>query len=149
MSVIVSVFPLSLCVLSWRSPVPVQRCIVSRGVGPWTRMWWRARRYSRTTSTLPTPRVTSTPACTTRTQRTAGPLSPSPTWSLSGQPQTLGPWAQLEVEMRARMGDYCMGPAFVVTLPYLSECWMANRGAVPEYMWSAYCCPFENSSLPA
>ncbi|CAB1325473.1 unnamed protein product [Coregonus sp. 'balchen'] len=42
-----------------------------------------------------------------------------------------GPWAQLEVEMRARMGDYCMGPAYVVTgpLPYLSEHWMANRVA--------------------
>ncbi|CDQ61233.1 unnamed protein product [Oncorhynchus mykiss] len=62
-----------------------------------------------------------------------------------------GPWAQLEAEVRARMGNYCIGSAYVVTgaLSYLSERWMANRVAVPEYMWSAYCCPSYNSSLPA
>uniref|UniRef100_A0A674B9B6 DNA/RNA non-specific endonuclease/pyrophosphatase/phosphodiesterase domain-containing protein n=1 Tax=Salmo trutta TaxID=8032 RepID=A0A674B9B6_SALTR len=80
----------------------------------------------------------------TSSSYTKGPEDHRATYTLSNVvPQ------RLEVEMRARMGDYCMGPAFVVTLPYLSECWMANRVAVPEYMWSAYCCPSENSSLPA
>ncbi|XP_010900124.2 endonuclease domain-containing 1 protein-like [Esox lucius] len=61
-----------------------------------------------------------------------------------------GPWSQLEIEVRARMADYCEGPVYMVTgaLPYLSERWMANRVAVPEYMWSAYCCPTYKSSLP-
>ncbi|KAM6953482.1 endonuclease domain-containing 1 protein-like [Aplochiton taeniatus] len=62
-----------------------------------------------------------------------------------------GPWAILEAEVRARLGAYCTGPAYVITgaLGYLSgERWMKNRVAVPEYMWSAYCCPSYNNSLP-
>ncbi|KAJ8015574.1 hypothetical protein DPEC_G00027530 [Dallia pectoralis] len=62
-----------------------------------------------------------------------------------------GPWARLESEVRDLMANYCVGPVYVITgaLPYLSERWMANRVAVPEYMWSAYCCPSYKSSLPA
>lgn len=62
-----------------------------------------------------------------------------------------GPWAQLESEVKARLGAYCTGPAYVVTgaVPYVSERWVKNRVAVPEYLWSAYCCPAHNASLPA
>ncbi|KAL0974185.1 hypothetical protein UPYG_G00216870 [Umbra pygmaea] len=62
-----------------------------------------------------------------------------------------GPWAQLEAEVRARMSNFCTGPVYVVTgaLPYLSERWMGNRVAVPEYLWSAYCCPSYKPNLPA
>ncbi|MBN3299903.1 ENDD1 protein, partial [Amia calva] len=61
-----------------------------------------------------------------------------------------GPWAQLEALVRARLTDYCTGPAFVVTgqLPYAQPTSINNRVAVPEYLWSAYCCPTYNHSLP-
>ncbi|XP_067104302.1 endonuclease domain-containing 1 protein-like [Osmerus mordax] len=62
-----------------------------------------------------------------------------------------GPWAQLESEVKARLGAYCAGPAYVITgaVPYVTERWMNQRVAVPEYMWSAYCCPVHDASLPA
>lgn len=62
-----------------------------------------------------------------------------------------GPWAVLEAEVSTRLGAFCKGPAYVVTgaLPYLSgEHWIKNRVAVPEYLWSAYCCPSYNGSFP-
>ncbi|KAJ8382430.1 hypothetical protein SKAU_G00032080 [Synaphobranchus kaupii] len=61
-----------------------------------------------------------------------------------------GPWAVLEREVRARLGAYCTGPAYVVTgvLPYATGRWIANRVAVPEYLWTTYCCPAFNSTLP-
>uniref|UniRef100_UPI003AAEFCF4 endonuclease domain-containing 1 protein-like n=1 Tax=Centroberyx gerrardi TaxID=166262 RepID=UPI003AAEFCF4 len=62
-----------------------------------------------------------------------------------------GPWALLEAEVRARLEAFCDGPMFVITgaLPYISgERRIKNRVAVPEYMWSAYCCPSYNASLP-
>uniref|UniRef100_A0AAY3ZTR6 Uncharacterized protein n=1 Tax=Denticeps clupeoides TaxID=299321 RepID=A0AAY3ZTR6_9TELE len=35
------------------------------------------------------------------------------------------------------------GPAYISTgiIPYKTERWIENRVAVPEYLWSAYCCP--------
>lgn len=62
-----------------------------------------------------------------------------------------GPWARLEEVVRARLEAFCPGPAHVITgaLPYASgQRWINNRVAVPEYMWSAYCCTAYNSSLP-
>ncbi|KAJ3587670.1 hypothetical protein NHX12_011267 [Muraenolepis orangiensis] len=64
-----------------------------------------------------------------------------------------GPWARLEEEVGARLKEFCLGPAYVITgaLPYASgQHWMKNnsRVAVPEYLWSAYCCPAYNASLP-
>ncbi|XP_056142970.1 endonuclease domain-containing 1 protein-like [Lampris incognitus] len=62
-----------------------------------------------------------------------------------------GPWAQLEVEVKTRFLTFCDGPMYVITgaIPYLSgDRWIKNRVAVPEYMWSAYCCPSYNASLP-
>ncbi|KAJ3587671.1 hypothetical protein NHX12_011268 [Muraenolepis orangiensis] len=63
-----------------------------------------------------------------------------------------GTWARLEKEVGARLQGFCLGPAYVITgaLPYASgpQPWINNRVAVPEYLWSAYCCPAYNASLP-
>lgn len=62
-----------------------------------------------------------------------------------------GPWEALEQTVNKSLGAYCLGEAYVVTgiIPYRSnEHWLRNRVAVPEYIWSAYCCPTYNSSLP-
>ena len=67
------------------------------------------------------------------------------------QGSNAGPWARLEDGVRARLEAYCLGPAHVITgfLPYASgQRWINDRVAVPEYMWSAYCCPSYNASLP-
>ncbi|RVE60069.1 hypothetical protein OJAV_G00194300 [Oryzias javanicus] len=63
-----------------------------------------------------------------------------------------GPWENLEQTVNQTLAAYCLGQAYVVTgvIPYRSdEHWLRNhRVAVPEYMWSAYCCPKYNDSLP-
>ncbi|XP_040904272.1 endonuclease domain-containing 1 protein-like [Toxotes jaculatrix] len=62
-----------------------------------------------------------------------------------------GPWNQLENEVLSRYKAFCKGPMHVITgaMPYESvERWIKNRVSVPEYMWSAYCCPSYSSDLP-
>ncbi|CAJ1081419.1 endonuclease domain-containing 1 protein-like [Xyrichtys novacula] len=63
-----------------------------------------------------------------------------------------GPWEVLEQTVNKTLDAYCLGEAYVVTgiIPYQSdEHWLKNhRVAVPEYMWSAYCCPKYNNSIP-
>ncbi|KAM3592822.1 uncharacterized protein V6R79_025850 [Siganus canaliculatus] len=63
-----------------------------------------------------------------------------------------GPWEELEQRVNHTLSSYCRGKAYVVTgvLPYLSDDrWLRNhRVAVPEYMWSAYCCPDYDRRLP-
>ncbi|XP_068455282.1 endonuclease domain-containing 1 protein-like [Clinocottus analis] len=63
-----------------------------------------------------------------------------------------GPWAALEQAVNRTLGAYCLGPAHVVTgvVPYRSDDrWLGDRRvAVPEYLWSAYCCPRYDGSLP-
>ncbi|KAK2820104.1 hypothetical protein Q5P01_023063 [Channa striata] len=62
-----------------------------------------------------------------------------------------GPWEVLEQTVNKTLAAYCLGEAYIVTgiIPYHSgERWLKNRVAVPEYMWSAYCCPDYNASLP-
>nr|XP_019962898.1 PREDICTED: endonuclease domain-containing 1 protein-like [Paralichthys olivaceus]XP_019962899.1 PREDICTED: endonuclease domain-containing 1 protein-like [Paralichthys olivaceus] len=63
-----------------------------------------------------------------------------------------GPWEVLEQTVNKTLAAYCLGDAYVVTgvIPYQSEeHWLKNhRVAVPEYIWSAYCCPKYNNSLP-
>ncbi|XP_041829394.1 endonuclease domain-containing 1 protein-like isoform X2 [Melanotaenia boesemani] len=63
-----------------------------------------------------------------------------------------GPWEILEQTVNKTLAAYCLTEAYVVTgiIPYASaEPWLRNhRVAVPEYMWSAYCCPNYNHSLP-
>lgn len=63
-----------------------------------------------------------------------------------------GPWELLEQTVNKTIAAYCLGEAYIVTgiIPYKnSEPWLKNhRVAVPEYIWSAYCCPNYNHSLP-
>ncbi|XP_035468075.2 endonuclease domain-containing 1 protein-like [Scophthalmus maximus] len=63
-----------------------------------------------------------------------------------------GPWEVLEATVNKTLSAYCLGEAYVVTgaIPYQAgEHWLKNhRVAVPEYIWSAYCCPNYNNSLP-
>uniref|UniRef100_A0AAV2MKJ9 Uncharacterized protein n=1 Tax=Knipowitschia caucasica TaxID=637954 RepID=A0AAV2MKJ9_KNICA len=61
-----------------------------------------------------------------------------------------GPWSQLEQEVLRRFKRACIGPMYVITggMPYKdSNRWVNNRVLIPEYMWSAYCCPFYNTTL--
>nr|XP_020501509.1 endonuclease domain-containing 1 protein-like [Labrus bergylta] len=62
-----------------------------------------------------------------------------------------GPWSCLENEVLSEFKAFCNGSMYVITggMPYESEPrWINNRVSVPEYMWSAYCCPSYNASLP-
>ncbi|XP_053727993.1 endonuclease domain-containing 1 protein-like [Synchiropus splendidus] len=62
-----------------------------------------------------------------------------------------GPWAFLEQSINRTLGTYCLGASYIVTgiMPYVKdEHWLKNRVAVPEYMWSAYCCPNYRHNLP-
>ncbi|TDH07602.1 hypothetical protein EPR50_G00107840 [Perca flavescens] len=62
-----------------------------------------------------------------------------------------GPWNVLENEVLNKFNRFCKGSMYVITgaMPYESESrWINNRVSVPEYMWSAYCCPSYRSDLP-
>ncbi|XP_012718182.2 endonuclease domain-containing 1 protein [Fundulus heteroclitus] len=62
-----------------------------------------------------------------------------------------GPWENLEQTVNETLAAYCLGEAYIVTgiIPYQKdERWIKNRVAVPEYLWSAYCCPSFNHSIP-
>ncbi|CAJ1058650.1 endonuclease domain-containing 1 protein-like [Xyrichtys novacula] len=62
-----------------------------------------------------------------------------------------GPWSRLESEVLKKFKTFCNGSMYVITggLPYEAEPrWINNRVSVPEYMWSAYCCPSYSASLP-
>ncbi|XP_029953889.1 endonuclease domain-containing 1 protein-like [Salarias fasciatus] len=63
-----------------------------------------------------------------------------------------GPWESLEQVVNKSLSAFCLGEAYVVTgvIPYKEDDrWLRNhRVAVPEYLWSAYCCPEYNQSLP-
>ncbi|XP_033488839.2 endonuclease domain-containing 1 protein-like [Epinephelus lanceolatus] len=62
-----------------------------------------------------------------------------------------GPWSHLENEVLRKFKAFCNGSMYVITgaMPYESgPRWINNRVSVPEYMWSAYCCPSYRSDLP-
>lgn len=62
-----------------------------------------------------------------------------------------GPWSRLENQVLGRFKAFCNGSMYVITgaLPYASGGrWINNRVSVPEYMWSAYCCPSFSARLP-
>lgn len=62
-----------------------------------------------------------------------------------------GPWSILETKVLGKFKDFCNGSMYVITgaLPYTSGAQrLNNRVSVPEYMWSAYCCPSYSASLP-
>ncbi|XP_015239590.1 PREDICTED: endonuclease domain-containing 1 protein-like [Cyprinodon variegatus] len=61
-----------------------------------------------------------------------------------------GLWNDWEKKVLQRK-NYCIGPMYVITgvIPYMSPShWINNRVAVPEYIWSAYCCPEYSKPLP-
>lgn len=60
-----------------------------------------------------------------------------------------GPWAAQENAVRQRLNNYCHGTAYVVTGAVVATSstgeatirrYNADRVAVPDYVWSAYCC---------
>lgn len=63
-----------------------------------------------------------------------------------------GPWAKLENYVKQILQKYCLGEAYVVTgvIPYEKDRWLKDEGrvAIPEYMWSAYCCQNYTRDLP-
>ncbi|XP_038164734.1 endonuclease domain-containing 1 protein-like [Cyprinodon tularosa] len=62
-----------------------------------------------------------------------------------------GPWETWEEKVRKSFKNYCKGEMYVITgvMPYESNTPLINgRVAVPEYIWSAYCCPKYASKLP-
>lgn len=62
-----------------------------------------------------------------------------------------GPWCRLEKEVLANFKKYCKGTMYVITgsIPYASnEQRLKDRVSVPEYMWSAYCCPSYSDNIP-
>lgn len=62
-----------------------------------------------------------------------------------------GPWCRLENEVLANFKEYCKGTMYVITgsMSYASnERMLKNRVSVPEYMWSAYCCPSYSDNIP-
>lgn len=62
-----------------------------------------------------------------------------------------GPWNSLENAMLKKFKAFCEGPMYVITgaMPYSNGArWINNRVSVPEYMWSAYCCPSYKAKLP-
>lgn len=62
-----------------------------------------------------------------------------------------GTWNQLEKEVLQRFNSSCNGKMHVITgsMPYVRERWLRNRVSIPEYMWSAYCCPSYSDNLTA
>ncbi|XP_077434892.1 endonuclease domain-containing 1 protein-like [Vanacampus margaritifer] len=62
-----------------------------------------------------------------------------------------GPWNSLEKGVLRKFKAFCEGPMYVITgaVPYANGAhWIKNRVSVPEYMWSAYCCPSYKANLP-
>lgn len=62
-----------------------------------------------------------------------------------------GTWNQLETEVLNKFTSYCNGTMHVITgsIPYVRERWLNNRVSIPEYMWSAYCCPSYSGNIPS
>uniref|UniRef100_A0A3Q2PJR1 Endonuclease domain-containing 1 protein-like n=1 Tax=Fundulus heteroclitus TaxID=8078 RepID=A0A3Q2PJR1_FUNHE len=62
-----------------------------------------------------------------------------------------GPWSQFEENVSKRFNNFCTGSMYVITgvMPYKSKTHkINNRVYVPEYLWSAYCCPSYKPDLP-
>lgn len=63
-----------------------------------------------------------------------------------------GPWAKLENHVSKILQTYCLDEAYIVTgmIPYEKDRWLKDEGrvAIPEYMWSAYCCQNYSQNLP-
>lgn len=87
----------------------------------------------------------------------ADPIDKASTYSLTNVvPQirefNMGPWAEHQDLVRKRLNNYCRGKAYVVTGVTTSGHTIRrdnlDRVAVPEYMWSAYCCTDFDQNAP-
>ncbi|CDQ84375.1 endonuclease domain-containing 1 protein [Oncorhynchus mykiss] len=87
----------------------------------------------------------------------ADPLDKASTYTLTNVvPQirefNIGPWAEHEDLIRKRLNNYCRGTAYVVTGVTTSGNMIRrdnlDRVAIPEYMWSAYCCTDYDQNAP-
>ncbi|XP_033961673.2 endonuclease domain-containing 1 protein [Pseudochaenichthys georgianus] len=87
----------------------------------------------------------------------ADPLDKASTYSLTNVvPQirefNIGPWAEHRDLIRKRLNNYCRGKAYVVTGVTTSGHTIRrnnlDRVAVPEYLWSAYCCTEFDQNAP-
>ncbi|KAJ7996579.1 hypothetical protein DPEC_G00238530 [Dallia pectoralis] len=63
-----------------------------------------------------------------------------------------GPWLQHQDRIRRRLNNYCHGTAYLITGVTSSGNMIRrnnqNRAGVPEYMWTAYCCPDYDHNAP-
>ncbi|KAM9835481.1 endonuclease domain-containing 1 protein-like [Syngnathus typhle] len=67
------------------------------------------------------------------------------------QDSNLELWKSWEENVLKMFKAFCEGPMYVITgvMPYANGArWIKNRVYVPEYMWSAYCCPSYKAKLP-
>ncbi|XP_024252660.1 endonuclease domain-containing 1 protein-like [Oncorhynchus tshawytscha] len=85
------------------------------------------------------------------------PLDKAATYTLSNVvPQirefNTGPWAQHEDRIRRRLNNYCRGNAYVITGVTSAGNMIRrdnqDRVGIPEYMWTAYCCPDYDHNAP-
>ncbi|KAL4005080.1 hypothetical protein ACER0C_004793 [Sarotherodon galilaeus] len=63
-----------------------------------------------------------------------------------------GPWNVLENQMLTSFKEFCKETMYVITgaIPYESgEHVISKRVHVPEYMWTAYCCPTQQKASAA
>ncbi|XP_006627396.2 endonuclease domain-containing 1 protein-like [Lepisosteus oculatus] len=64
----------------------------------------------------------------------------------------IGPWFQHEDRIRRRLNNYCRGQAYVITGVTTSGNMIRrdniDRVAIPEYMWTAYCCTDYDRNAP-
>ncbi|XP_066507889.1 endonuclease domain-containing 1 protein-like [Hoplias malabaricus] len=90
-------------------------------------------------------------------QHQADPVDKAATYSLTNVvPQvrefSAGPWSQHQDLVRQRLNNYCRGTAYVVTgttsTGYMIRRNNYDRVGIPEYMWTAYCCPDFDHNAP-
>ncbi|XP_030635111.1 endonuclease domain-containing 1 protein-like [Chanos chanos] len=65
---------------------------------------------------------------------------------------SIGPWAEHKELIRKRLNNYCRGTAFMIsgvtTAGNMIRRDNTDRVAIPEYMWTAYCCTDFDHNAP-
>ncbi|KAG9274520.1 endonuclease domain-containing 1 protein [Astyanax mexicanus] len=90
-------------------------------------------------------------------QHQADPMDKAATYTLTNVvPQikefSVGPWAAHEQLIRKRLNNYCRGKSYIITGVTTSGNTIRrdnlDRVAIPEYMWTAYCCTDYDHNAP-
>ncbi|XP_062849652.1 endonuclease domain-containing 1 protein [Trichomycterus rosablanca] len=90
-------------------------------------------------------------------QHQSNPLDKVATYTLTNVvPQikefSNGPWAAHQQLIRKRLNNYCHGKAYIITGVTTSGSMIRHnnldRVAIPEYMWTAYCCTEYDRNAP-